>query len=681
MQNTILGAEMKESKWTRLKDRALLIWGGVVAVIAISILNSFEEWWKYLFIIYYSWMGWLGFKTGLFGSNEEVWKLIGDKPVSEGAKSWNKEQHENNNEIKGLSQQINECKAENKEKIEINKQEKPILAAPLQANAAAPQRILKIRMPLHAEGDSSYKIGDRIANRYEVFRIFGGRNKSGMGIVYECYDHEFKDVCALKTFQDKYLFSKEMRNNFKKEAFAWIQLEKHPNIVHAKYVKEIDNRLFIVCEFIAPDEQGRNMLAHYLKIPIPFKQALTWSIQFCYGMEHAYSKGVTPHRDIKPDNIMITNDKTLKITDFGIAGLWKGVKISEDLMLLKQKGLTFLRTADNRIIAGTPPYMAPEQFNGEADVRSDIYVFGIVMYQMLHRGELPFYPKKGDSWETAHKSCQVLQGQAKGRTGSRLFTIIDKCLRKNPDERYSGFKALRDALEVFYIEATGEMPPFQPDEIQLESWELVNKGVSLMRLGLLDEATKAFYYAIRINPESAEAHYNLGIALIVEASYNLYDEYYYLTLIDEAIKFFDDAIRINPEYAEAYNSLVDPKSTEGYYSLNFSLYDKNQINKLIKAFREIGGINQKDAEANNNLGIALADNGQLDDAIKAYQCAVRINPAYAIAYYNIGNALKEKGCLDEAINAFKKFMIFASTEHVEYVKKAGEFINLHKEEM
>ena len=164
-----------------------------------------------------------------------------------------------------------------------------------------------------------YQKGDLIGQKYEVHGVLG---RGGFGIVYLVYSHETGSVYALKTFRDEYLADAQTRERFRKEANVWVDLERHPYLVRAYFVEEVVGRLFIVMEYIAPDEQGLNSLEGYLqRRPPDLAQSLRWAIQICYGMEYACSRGVRAHRDLKPANILISQDKAVKICDFGLAGV------------------------------------------------------------------------------------------------------------------------------------------------------------------------------------------------------------------------------------------------------------------------------------------------------------------------------------------------------------------------
>jgi len=471
-----------------------------------------------------------------------------------------------------------------------------------------------------------YKIGDLIGGKWKIYRILGGEGKSGMGIVYVCMNND-KQILALKTFQTAFLDSKEMKDNFRREALAWVHLEKHPYIVRAELVHELDYRLFIFLEFVTPDEYGRNTLTHYLKEPISAQQASEWAIQFCYGMEHAASCGVTPHRDIKPDNIMITANKILKITDFGLAKLFSSSgKVLETKAESQESGskLSFIRTSGGKEIVGTLPWMAPEQFEGETDVKSDIYSFGLVMYQMMNRGNLPFYARSIKGFEDAHKNAAV------PKLNTKLFPIIARCLEKNPINRYSDFNSLRMDLEALYSKETGKKPTSLPEKIELEAWEYSNKGVSFYNLGFMDDAFKELRQAIAMKPDDAEAHCNIGNVLHAKGQ------------LDDAIKAYRQAIAIQPDFAGAHNNM------------GVVLADKGQLDDAIKAFRQAIAIQPDCANVYSNMGVVLADKGQLDDAIKAYRQAIAIKPDCAETHHNMGNALKDKGHLDDAIKEFRQ---------------------------
>ncbi|MFX1446160.1 MAG: tetratricopeptide repeat protein [Promethearchaeota archaeon] len=503
---------------------------------------------------------------------------------------------------------------------------------------------------------SEIKIGDRIGGRFDVLRIFGGKGKSGMGIVYVCHNREFNEIVALKTFQQRFLASKETINNFKREALAWVNLERHPNIVRAKFLEDIDDHLFITLEYIAPDEQDRNTLTHYLKNPLPLEVVLEWGIQFCRGMEHAISRGITPHRDIKPDNIMITAEGILKITDFGLSGILDNS--DQDVTEEVQPGLSFLHCSKGGVIAGTPPWMASEQFEGISNVRSDVYSFGLVLYQMVNNGKLPFIGQTIQEYYQLHKSSPI------SKLNSKLFPIIDRCIQKNPKDRYQTFKELRIDLEELFQTETGKNIPKFPINKEFDAWEISNQGLSFYTLGLLDEAIIEFKKALRIDSDYTLAYINLGAALIDKGQFN------------EAIKVLKKAKKINPNIANTHSILgnalkakgqldeaikeyrealqINPNFAEAHFNLGAAFTDKEQLSEAIMEFQEAIKINPNFAEAHNNLGVLLIDKGQLDEGIMEYKEAININPNHARAHNNLGIVLKNKGQLDEAIKEYKE---------------------------
>ena len=519
---------------------------------------------------------------------------------------------------------------------------------------------------VHSTG-RTYGTGELIAGRYRVQDVFGGEGKSSMGIVYVCHDLEYDRILALKTLQGRYLDSIKTRDAFKKEALAWIYLEKHPHIVRAYWVREIDHHIFIACEYIAPDAAGRNTLTPYLKSAFSLKRVLGWAIQFCHGMEYACSRGVTPHRDIKPDNIMITLDGCAKITDFGFVGLGDNRSSGEirDLMQKNQEALKFLAPADRRIVAGSPPWMAPEQFYGVAEARSDIYSFGIVLFQMVSNGELPFQPRRGDSWRVAHREYPIPRISGKGAV---LEQIIQTCLQKRRDKRYDDFSALRrDIEEVFAAEITrrtGELPPAPPHHEDLREADLINKGMSFANLGLIDEGIRNYRESIRLNPGNACSHYNLGNALAKKGR------------SADAIREYREALRIDPdltaahfnlgialfkaghleESITAYNEAIrtDPFFATGYLNLGVAFQKKGAMVQAIEAYRDAVRIDSDLADANYRLGNALAASDRMDDAICAYREALRAAPGHAEASNSLGTIFMRKNLLADAISAYGK---------------------------
>jgi tetratricopeptide (TPR) repeat protein len=462
-----------------------------------------------------------------------------------------------------------------------------------------------------------WQVGDKLDNRYEIYQIVAG----GMGIIYVCYDHESKTPCVLKTFQDRYLFSEETQKLFEREALIWTELERYPYIVRAYWVDRLEGRLFIVLEYIAPDHQGRNSLSHYLG-NLSLSETLKFAIQCCYGMEYAYSRGIDAHRDIKPDNIMITADQTAKITDFGLTRAFQEMQFREQEVassenLTQSPRLSIFRSK-GKGICGTLPYMAPEQFDGYADKRSDIYSFGIVLYQMVTDGRFPFVGETQEEYERLHRYGKIAS------ISSPLFPIISQCLAKEPNRRFQDFVLIREELQKILFKTTGER--LVPPKIEeLKDWELSNKGTAFGNLGRHEEEIKCYDEALRINPKYAEAWSNKGLALG-----NLGQH-------EEAIRCHDEALRINPKYAEAW-------SNRGLALGNLGRHEEE-----IKCYDEALRINPRYAAAWSNKGLALDSLGRHEEAIRCHDEALRINPRFTAAWSNKGLALDNLGRYEEAI--------------------------------
>jgi tetratricopeptide (TPR) repeat protein/tRNA A-37 threonylcarbamoyl transferase component Bud32 len=424
-----------------------------------------------------------------------------------------------------------------------------------------------------------WKVGDRIENRYEIHDIRGGPGKSGMGIVYVCYDREYKVLVAIKTFQDRFLKDHASINRFKWEAEAWVRLEKHHNIVQAKYVMEIDGRPYVFLEYVVGDEQYGTDLSGWIwggGLTLPL--TLNFSIQFCHGMIYANRKFKETgkpfvHRDIKPSNIMITQDRVVKITDFGLVKAFaeSGEDISSAVHGDESHQRLGLSKSGNR--CGTPPYMSPEQCRGETDIdsRSDIYSFGCVLYEMLTRRNV-FEARTIDEFIYHHLNTIPRSPKAH----QTLDNVVLKCLKKEPVQRFQTFEELEEVLSELYHKLTGEVVK-PPEGTALEVWELGNKGASLGTLGFHEEAVACLQQALTLDPSDYEVHVNLGVAYCnqgkadegiseyrkalelypndARAHNNLGRAYFYQGRLDEAVSEYNEALRLNPNLAEAHTKL------------------------------------------------------------------------------------------------------------------------------
>jgi len=267
--------------------------------------------------------------------------------------------------------------------------------------------------------------GKRLDGRYEIHELIGS---GGMAVVYRAYDTIDDRTVAIKILKDEFLGNHEFIRRFKNESKA-IAVLSHPNIVKVYDVSFGDRIQYIVEEFI-----DGITLKEYLdqQKEIKWKEAIHFTIQILRALQHAHEKGIV-HRDIKPQNIMLLQDGTIKVTDFGIARF--------------SRSETYTMT-DKAI--GSVHYIAPEQARGDlTDEKTDIYSVGVMLYEMI-TGQLPF---EADS----AVSVAIMQLQADPKPPKEINAQIPdgleeitlKAMQKNPAQRYqSAAEMLRD-IESF----------------------------------------------------------------------------------------------------------------------------------------------------------------------------------------------------------------------------------------
>lgn len=208
-------------------------------------------------------------------------------------------------------------------------------------------------------------LGKKLDGRYEITEIIG---IGGMANVYKAYDVIENRIVAVKILREEYMGSEEMRRRFKNESKAMAVLN-HPNVMKVYDVSFSDRMQSIVMEYI-----DGITLKEYIEQQgvLKWKEAVHFTVQILRALQHAHDKGIV-HRDIKPQNIMLLSDGTIKITDFGIARFAR----SET------------RTLTDKAI-GSVHYISPEQAAGAAtDARTDLYAVGVILYEML-TGRVPF---------------------------------------------------------------------------------------------------------------------------------------------------------------------------------------------------------------------------------------------------------------------------------------------------
>jgi serine/threonine-protein kinase len=275
-------------------------------------------------------------------------------------------------------------------------------------------------------------VGELIADRYELEELVG---TGGMSSVYRAQDSLLERHVALKVMHEQLLSEDEHVERFRREARLAAQLS-HPNIVTVIDRGEQEGRQFIVFEYV----EGENLKSLIEReAPLPERAAIELAVQVADGLAFAHAHGLV-HRDVKPQNVLLTEDGRAKVTDFGIA---RSIDV--------QHGLTQTGT-----VMGTSDYISPEQARGgPVDDCSDIYSLGAVLYE-LFTGDVPFHGDNFVSVAMRHiNDPPPSVREQRPELSPRIDAAIRKAMAKDPDDRFPSMEAFAAELRACLAEPDG----------------------------------------------------------------------------------------------------------------------------------------------------------------------------------------------------------------------------------
>ncbi len=273
------------------------------------------------------------------------------------------------------------------------------------------------------------------------YRILTQLGAGGMGVVYRARDENLERDVALKVLPAGAFADETARARFRKEALALSQLN-HPHICTIYDVGEANGQAYIAMEYV----EGRPLSSLVPHDGMPLENVVRYGAQIAAALQHAHDRGVV-HRDLKSSNVIVTPDGRAKVLDFGLARRLEESKAGEATR--SQGSMTQAGS-----VMGTLHYMAPEVLRGEpADARSDLWALGVVVYEMAS-GETPF------QGQTGFANSSAIRKEAPKPLPPPVppvrWTVIQRCLAKEPGERYQRASEVQAALDA--VHSSGPMP-------------------------------------------------------------------------------------------------------------------------------------------------------------------------------------------------------------------------------
>ncbi|MBE6997150.1 MAG: Stk1 family PASTA domain-containing Ser/Thr kinase [Ruminococcaceae bacterium] len=377
-------------------------------------------------------------------------------------------------------------------------------------------------------------IGQMLDDRYEILEVIG---RGGMAVVYKARCHLMNRFVAIKILRDDMAADEEFRTHFKKEAQA-VAMLSHPNIVSFYDVSRTPDVDYIVMELI----EGIT-LKQYMKSQgvLKIKESVHFATQIAKALSHAHSKGIV-HRDIKPQNIMICMDGSVKVADFGIAYLEN------------------MQADEHKTTVGSVHYISPEQAKGlTVDARTDIYSLGVMMYEMF-TGQLPYIGDSAESIARQHVTGTPIKPTfLNPELPDELERITLKAMCADINQRYQSVDELLHDLEAYRITLNAESGMIAAQEQGQTPAAIPRNVMPVSRSG---ELTKEKFF--RRHRRANKVSLLTGILLVVAFAVLVFGALWNYFLKD----LFSEAVRINiPNFVGSdYEDIINNREFQSLYN-------------------------------------------------------------------------------------------------------------------
>jgi eukaryotic-like serine/threonine-protein kinase len=463
--------------------------------------------------------------------------------------------------------------------------------------------------------------GELIDQRYQVVDV----RRGAMGVVYIAMDRAIEQLVAIKSYQTRFLWNDRAISYFVDEAKVWIRLGSHPNIVQAFALREFAGRPHVVAEYI--DGYTLRALVGSLS-PI---QAVDLSIPICWALSYAHDQGAIVHRDIKPDNVLVSRHGAPKVTDFGLARGMPAYLWSQGA----DAGIAPVRNLADEMVGGTPRYMAPELFRGAFTVGPwiDIYAFGVMLYELL-TGHPPLEVPPGGNWAQAHRTpFDSDPRRLKPELHKGFAHIVGCCLHREPLKRYQSFAELEYDLQHMRRHLSGSRleRSHAHEELATRADQLHNQGVAHLSLGEQREALALFRQANRLRPEEPSFWLDTAQAALA------------LWQAEEARAACEQGLAHSPDA----NLAARLERTRA-----LALERLHRTAEALAAFGHSLKLNKFDSQSYLARGALLERMGRADEALRDYEAAARFDRHSSRACRAMADALRARGAQRRALAAY-----------------------------